>query len=96
MTTSWSRGVQVLTKLQFQMTECKHHVRGFLVVDGKKVLCAHLSFGSGDMPAFVAQKFRKSLHLNQTEFAEMVNCSMQRKEYIALLVRRGLIVNSET
>ena len=69
----------------------RHHVAGFLIVDGKVILGVHYSFGRGEMPANVPEKFRRSLYLSQTEFQELRRSRMTREQYIQLLRDKGVI-----
>ena len=80
----------VLRKLQFELTECKHHVRGFFSVNGKRLFPVHYSFGNKDLPGNVPHRFRKSLRLTESEFHELVSCHIDRKKYEDLLRERGL------
>lgn len=82
---------RVLRKLNFELSDCKHHVRGFFTVDGKKVFPVHFSFGNKDLPGNVPQKFRKSLHLSESELRELIACHIDRKRYEELLHVRGVL-----
>lgn len=82
---------RVFQKLRIETVECKHHVRGFLMVDGKRVLPLHYSNGRSDMWGSVAHMFRKSMHLNQGEFEDMVRCTMSREEYVQILRAKKMV-----
>ena len=88
LTTKEARGVML--KLEVQFVECKHHVRGFFCVDGKRVFPVHCSFGLKDLPGNVPNLFRKSLYLSLEEFDRFKNCRMSLKEYISLLRQKGI------
>ena len=60
---------KLIKKLGFEVVECKHHIRGFLTVDGRRIFPVHCSFGRGDLPGEVPHLFRKSLKLSTAEFA---------------------------
>jgi hypothetical protein len=81
---------RVLHKLDFELVECKHHIRGFFVIDGKKSFAVHCSFGNKDLPGDVPHRFRKSLHLTELEFHELVSCHIDRRRYEQLLRSRGI------
>jgi hypothetical protein len=82
---------RVLKKLAFEVVECKHHVRGFLIVDGKKLFPVHYSFGKKDLPGDIPHRFRRSLNLSLQEFGELVGCSIDRTKYLALLREKGIL-----
>jgi hypothetical protein len=65
-----------------------HHIAGWLIVDGKRVLPLHYSHGRKAMPGNVPHRFRKALHLSVPEFEELKRCPMSREKYIALLRER--------
>ena len=82
---------RVFTKLKIETVECKHHVRGFLVVDGKRVLPLHYSNGRKEMWGSVAHLFRRSLHLSQTEFEDLVRCPLSREQFVEILRSKDLL-----
>lgn len=82
---------KIFSKLQIELVSCKHHVRGFLVVDGRRILPVHYSNGHKEFPAGVPHKFRKSLYLDVEEFLDLLHCTLSRERYIELLRQRGVI-----
>jgi hypothetical protein len=82
---------RVLNKLQFELVECKHHVRGFFVVNNKRLFAVHYSNGRKDMPGNIPHLFRKSLNLSVDEFHELVKCHIDRNAYLAILNDKGLL-----
>lgn len=78
----------IFKKLQVRQKKSKHHVAGWVEINGKKILPIHYSFGKGDMSGRVADKFRKSLRLDISEFIEFKSCKMSRDEYVAVLSMR--------
>ena len=86
-----AEAAKVFKKLEIEIVECKHHVRGFLVVDGCRIFPVHYSNGRKEMPADVPHRFRKVLHLSVDEFRSFLECTLSRREYIALLSKRGLL-----
>jgi hypothetical protein len=86
---------RVLRKLGCELVACRHHVRGFLTVDGKKVLAVHYSFGRKDMPGDVPHRFRRSLHLTLEEFNRLLGCTLSRDGYLGLLRTRGVVEDAE-
>jgi hypothetical protein len=86
-----SEAEKICKKLQIELVDCKHHVRGFLVVDGKRILPVHYSNGRKELPGDVPHLFRRSLHLDTDEFLNLLRCSLSRDSYIILLRKRGLL-----
>jgi hypothetical protein len=82
---------RILTKLAVELTQCKHHVRGFVCLDGRRLFPVHFSFGNKDLPGNVPHLFRRSLHLTLDEFEVLRGCSMTREQYFELLRRKGVI-----
>jgi hypothetical protein len=82
----------IMVKLEVQLVKCKHHVRGFFCVNGKRLFPIHCSFGSKDMPGNVPNLFRKSLHLSLEEFDRFRNCNMSLAQYKELLKAKGLLI----
>lgn len=81
---------RIFRKLDVQEKKSTHHVAGFVVVDGKKVLPVYYSRGNKDMKGPVPHRFRKSLHLSEGEFAEMRDCTLSKDTYFQLLRERGV------
>lgn len=86
-----SEAAKVCKKLEIELVECKHHVRGFLIEDGRRILPVHYSNGRKDLPGEVPHLFRKALHLSVEEFRSFLKCTLSREEYIALLNERGVL-----
>jgi hypothetical protein len=82
---------RLMRKLELEFVECKHHMRNFLVVDGKRILAVHCSFGSKDMPGNISQRFRKSLELDKDEFTILRSCTMDRLQYLKILRAKGIL-----
>ena len=81
---------KLMLKLKLELKECKHHVRGFVVLDGKRLFPVHCSFGSKDLPGNVPHKFRKSLQLDIEEFDRLRACNIGPAEYAQILRSKGL------
>lgn len=79
---------KVFEKLNVQEKSSKHHVSGFIVVDGVKMLPIHYSHGRGDMPGAIGKKFVKSLLLEDDEFKELVKCTLSKEKYFEILMSR--------
>jgi hypothetical protein len=82
---------RIFRKLNLQQRRNTKHVYGWLIVDGKRVLPLHYSYGRGEMPGHVPDRFRAAMHLDRPQFANMVRCTMSREEYVAILRERGLV-----
>lgn len=79
---------KVFEKLRMREVASSHHVRGYLEVDGVRLLALHYSFGSKPFPGRTSEKFRRSMRLNQQELRQFVSCKISRDEYIAILAIR--------
>lgn len=82
---------KIFDKLEVQGRRNTKHVYGWFVVDGKRVLPLHYSYGRGEMPGHVPDRFRSSLKLDREQFAAMVGCKMKRDEYVSVLRQRGIV-----
>jgi hypothetical protein len=91
MHVSTADAAKIFAKLKMQPKPSTHHVAGWFVVDGKRVLAAHYSHGTKGMSGRVAHLFRKSLQVNPAEFTSLVKCPLSREGYVALLRERGVI-----
>lgn len=90
MQLSTKQAGKIFRKLRVEVKRSRHHVAGFVVVDGRKVLPVHYSRGSKDLPGPVPHRFRKSLHLTVSEFESLRDCTLSRDEFVALLKERGI------
>jgi hypothetical protein len=88
---STADAARLFRKLQIQSKSTRHQTAGFLVVDGKKVLNLQYGHGRASMPAFEFERFRRLLHVSADEAARLLECSMSRSSYIALLRANGVI-----
>ncbi len=86
-----TEAMRIFGKLEIETVKCKHHVRGFMVVDGVRVFAVHCSRGKKALPGKVPQKFRKSLHLSTSEFEQLRGCSLSRNAFVELLRQKGLL-----
>jgi hypothetical protein len=80
---------RIFNKLDVEPVKSSHHVRGFVTVDGVRLLPVHYSNGRKDMPGHVPKRFAKSLRLSLEEFAELKRCTMTKEEYLTILSDRG-------
>lgn len=84
------QAAKIFRKLKVAPRRSTHHVAGFVMIDGRKVLPVHYSHGNKDMKGPVPHRFRKSLKLSEAEFAELRDCTLGREEYLQLLRERGV------
>jgi hypothetical protein len=56
--------------------------------DGRVITRTRRSKGSGDLPF---RLIRKQLELNEQQFRDAINCSLERDGYITILREKGLI-----
>ena len=79
---------RVFQKLEIHVTENNHHVRGFICLDGKKVIPVYYSHGRGEIPGRIPEKIRKLFRLEPDEFRLLINCPMSKEEYYSILKNR--------
>jgi hypothetical protein len=91
MQLSTKEAIKLIHKLELEIIECKHHVRGFLVLNGRRIFPVHCSFGHKDLPGHVPHLFRKSLMLSVEEFETLRSCRLDRNSYLDLLKQKGVI-----
>ncbi len=65
---------RVIQKLGIEPRKSAHHVAGWLVVDGQRVLALHYPRGLDVLPAVWLQRLRDEMHLTDPEFAALVKC----------------------
>lgn len=82
---------KLFSKLEIEKKVCSHHVRGFLVQDGKRVLPVHYSNGRKGLHGPSLHKFRKSLTLDQNQFDEIISCTFSRDDLIDQLRSKGFL-----
>ena len=61
--------------------------------EGKLVTRTKRSHGKGDLPGDL---IRQQLKLNETELAGILDCSLERGDYIEILKKKGLIANKRS
>lgn len=62
--------------------------RGYLRVDGQRILVLTCESGDDPLPGRTADNFRRSMRLSPREFDQFVECTMSRERYVHLLGRR--------
>lgn len=88
MTLSTKDAIRVMDKVGVEYVKCDHHVRGFVVIKGKRILPIYCSHGNKDMPEHVAHLFRKSMRLSTDEFHRLRSCTMSKSEYLGTIAGR--------
>lgn len=48
---------------------------------------------SGNLPDWIVQRIRQQLHLNEGEFKEVIDCTIDRPAYLSLLRQKGKAPN---
>lgn len=86
-----TEAVKLMEKLDVSFKKCRHHIRGFVIVNGKRVLAVHCSNGKKDMPGKIPHRFRESLKLSVDEFETLRGCTLDREAYIKLLREKGVV-----
>ena len=80
----------IFQKLELEVRS-SNHVYGWLIVDGKKILRVHHSFGKGDIPAKIVEKIRGQLKLNQQNFKDLIQCPLSKNGYLEILKEKDYI-----
>lgn len=79
---------KIFQKLDLEV-RATNHIYGWLVVDGKKILRVHYSFGKGNIPARVSEKIRGQLKLDQHNFKELIKCPLAKEDYLKIIKEKG-------
>ena len=85
---------RIFDKLEMQVRST-HHVIGWFVYGGRKILKARVSFGKGDIPEGVVHKLRGQLKLSVSDFVALKDCPLDREGYIVILKAKGLIAEED-
>ena len=83
----------IFNKLCVKIKSTKHHVSGWIVQNGQKILPVYYSHGKGDMPGKVGDKFRQSFKINEDQFKDLRDCPLSRDGYIGILVRQASLTH---
>ena len=59
--------------------------------EGKLVTWTKRSFGSGKINGQVRHLIRQQLKLNEKEFDGVIDCTLERQDYVSILRRKGYI-----
>lgn len=78
----------IFRKLEVERVESSHHVRGYLVHEGRRILALYYSFGRKPFPGRTSDMFRRSMHLADHELRRFISCTMSREEYLELVLER--------
>lgn len=79
---------KIFEKLHLEVDTSGHHVKGYLLHDGKVILRLYYSHGNASLPGNVSHKFRRSMRLSIDELRDFLACKMTRERYIEILCRR--------
>jgi hypothetical protein len=85
-----SDALKIFEKLEL-VTRSTTHRYGWFTVGGRKILRVHVSHGKGDIPGKVSDKIRSQLKLNRNDFRRLIDCTLSREGYVAILRDKGLI-----
>lgn len=80
----------IFDKLELD-TRQTHHLIGWFIYKGRKILKTRISFGKGEIPGNVEDKIRGQLKLKKKEFRELIDCSLNKEDYIEILKNKGLL-----
>ena len=88
---STREALAIFERLEMQPIETTHHIRGYFVVDGRRIFALHFSRGKRHLPPQATHIFRRALGLNVSDFARLRQGSMTRSEYVELMKMKGRI-----
>jgi hypothetical protein len=81
---------KIFQKLDLEVRST-HHIYGWLVINGEKVLRVHYSFGKGNIPAKISEKIRGQLKLDQNNLKKLIDCPLSKEDYLAILREKGYL-----
>jgi hypothetical protein len=81
---------KIFQKLDLEVRST-NHIYGWLVINGKKILRVHYSFGKGDIPAKISDKIRGQLKLDPTHFKNLIECPLSKEDYLNILKEKGYL-----
>ena len=85
------RDVQkIFQKLNLEVRST-HHIYGWLVINGEKILRVHYSFGKGNIPSKITEKIRGQLKLNQQNFKDLIECPLTKEDYLEIIKEKGYL-----
>lgn len=58
---------------------------------GKLILTTMRSFGSGNLDGNIPHKIRTQMKLNEDQFKRLIDCPLQRPEYVEILKAKKII-----
>jgi len=79
------------TKLGFSIDDKGKHVKARLWVNKKLVVSTRRSHGAKATDGLLPQFIRQQMRLNEGQFADALNCPMDRPAYFDLLKKKGLL-----
>ncbi len=81
---------KIFQKLDLEVRTTSH-IYGWLVVEGKRILRVHYSFGKGNIPAKITEKIRGQLKLNQQNFKDLIECPLTKEDYLEIIKEKGYL-----
>jgi hypothetical protein len=81
---------QAWRKLEMVRKDTDDH-HAYFYYDDKLILATKRSFGSGKIEGAVQHLIRQQLKLTPSEFGALIDCTISRPEYVAILKKKGWI-----
>jgi len=81
---------KIFKKLNLEVRST-NHIYGWLVVDGKRILRVHYSFGRGNIPAKISEKIRGQLKLDQRNLKDLIECPLSKEDYLEIIREKGYL-----
>ena len=79
---------KIFRKLDLEVRST-HHIYGWLVINGEKILRVYYSFGKGNSPAKISEKIRAQLKLDQKNLKNLIDCPLSKEDYLTILKDKG-------
>lgn len=81
---------KVFDKLKMEVKDGKDRYARFYH-KGKLIVCTKRSLGDRKINSKIRHLIRQQLKLSETQFANVIDCTLERPGYIQILKKKGLI-----
>ena len=86
---------RVFRKLHME-TRASGDKLAFFSYEGKRILSTRRSHGKGKIEGNIPHRIRTQLKLNESEFRGLVQCPLDFDEYVQILKKRKIILESDS
>jgi hypothetical protein len=78
---------RIVAKLRLT-TKNSYDRLAWLEIDGQKVVRTRRSHGNKELPSHFV---RRQLHLDESQFADLLKCPLKRDQYLEILRKKGVV-----